>query len=105
MTAGGERRRTAMEALPKALEEKRRAVEAELRRPVIVRGIQTPDRDFRGRLRVEPGRVLIEYQIPEHGYFWHIPIITRLLSRALEGETSRELHGPSSGGGERLRGR
>ena len=84
-----------MEALPEPLEGKRRQVEAALRRTVVVRGIQTPDAAFRGRLRVEPGRVLIEYQIAEHGYFWHIPIIERLLSLALAGETSAELREPS----------
>jgi len=84
-----------MEALPEPLEGKRRQVEAALRRTVVVRGIQTPDAAFRGRLRVKPGRVLIEYQIAEHGYFWHIPIIERLLSLALAGETSAELREPS----------
>lgn len=67
---------------------------AALGRSVVVRGIQTPDVAFRGRLRVEPGRVVIEYQVSEHGYFWHIPIIERLLSLALAGETSVELREP-----------
>jgi len=84
-----------MERLPPVLEQKRRGAEAALKRPVTVRGVHTTDPDFRGRLRVEPGRVVIEYQIAEHGYFWHIPIIERLLSLALAGETSAELREPS----------
>ncbi len=86
------------EPLPGQLEEKRIAVERLLGRPVVVRGVQTPHPDFRGRLRVEPGRVVIEYQIPEHGYFWHVPIIEKLLEAAMAGESSVELTEPSSGG-------
>jgi len=85
-----------MEPLPEPLDEKRRQVQAALRRTVVVRGIQTPDAAFRGRLRVEPGRVVIEYQVSEHGYFWHVPTIERLLSLALGGETSAELREPSA---------
>jgi len=80
-----------MEPLPEPLERRRRQVEAALRRSVVVRGVHTPDPAFRGRLRVEPGRVLIEYQVAEHGYFWHVPIIERLLSLALAGEIEAEL--------------
>ena len=83
-----------METLPEPLERKRREVETALGRPVVVRGVQTPDSALRGRLRVEPGRVVIEYQVSEHGYFWHVPVIERLLSAALAGETSVELREP-----------
>jgi len=80
-----------MEPLPPPLEAKRRALSELLRRPVVVRGIQTPDPLFRGRLTVEPGRVLIEYQVAQAGYFWHIPIIEEMLDRAAAGETTAEL--------------
>lgn len=82
-----------MERLPDELEEKREALARALGRAVSVRGIRTPDRELRGRLRVEPGRVVIEYQVAEAGYFWHIPIIEELLSRAAAGETAVELRG------------
>jgi len=84
-----------VEPLPPLLEEKRRSLGRALGRPVQVRGIRTPDRGFRGRLRVEPGRVLIEYQVAEQGYFWHIPIIEELLDRAAAGEAAVELWDPS----------
>jgi G:T-mismatch repair DNA endonuclease (very short patch repair protein) len=80
-----------VEVLPRALEAKRRSLERALGRPVQVRGIRTPDRELRGRLLVEPDRVVIEYQIAEHGYFWHVPIIEELLNRAARGEPRAEL--------------
>ena len=78
----------AMEPLPAGLEEKRRALERALGRPVRVRGVRTPDRGLRGRLRVERARVVIEYQV---GYFWHLPVIEELLDRAAAGEAWAEL--------------
>lgn len=89
-----------MEALPPKLERKRRRLEQALGRPVRVRGIRTPDAGLRGRLRVERDRVVIEYQIAEQGYFWHIPIIEELLSRAAAGHSTCELREPSPGPGE-----
>ena len=83
-----------MEALPRALEAKRRYLERALGRPVRVRGIRTPDRELRGRLLVEPDRVLIEYQVSEHGYFWNVPIIEELMNRAARGEPRVELREP-----------
>ena len=80
-----------MEPLPPALEEKRRALARALRRPVNVRGIRTPDPGFRGRLRVEPSRVLIEYQVAQSGYFWHLAIIEELLDRAAAGQARADL--------------
>lgn len=74
-----------MEPLPPPVEAKRRAVSQLLGRPVVVRGIRSPDAAFRGRLTVEPGRILIEYQVSQAGYFWHIPIIEELLDRATAG--------------------
>ena len=83
-----------MEPLPPELERKRRALSRSLGRPVTIRGIRTQDAAFRGRLRVEPARVVIEYQVAQQGYFWHIPIIEELLSRAARGETRAELSSP-----------
>jgi hypothetical protein len=91
-----------MEQLPPELEEKRRDLARALGRPVYVRGIRTPDPGLRGRLRVERHRVLIEYQVAEKGYFWHIPIIEELLSRAAAGQPTAELREPPPDGeGER----
>jgi len=84
-----------MEALPGKIEASRRSLERALGRPVHIRGVRTPDPQFRGRLRVERHRVLIEYQPAEHGFFWHIPIIEELLSRAAAGEASAELRDAS----------
>lgn len=94
-----------MEPLPRDLERKRRSLARALGRPVLIRGIRTPDAEFRGRLRVERHRVLIEYQVAQAGYFWHIPIIEELLERAGEGESEAELRdsrgGPAAPGGSR----
>lgn len=89
-----------MEPLPPPLEEKRQAVAQSLGRPVYVRGMRTPDGELRGRLRVEPGRVVIEYQVAEAGYFWHVPVIEDLLDRAAAGAQSAELREPWAGHGE-----
>jgi hypothetical protein len=86
-----------MEKLPPELEAKRGDLERALGRPVHVRGVRTPDLELRGRLRVERDRVVIEYQISEHGYFWHIPIIEELFDRAAAGHSSFELRAPSPG--------
>jgi len=85
-----------MEPLPPRLEQKRKALSRALDRPVHIRGIRTPEPDFRGRLRVERDRVLIEYQIAESGYFWHIPIIEELLARAAAGRPGAELRDPDA---------
>ncbi len=80
-----------MEQLPPGLERKRRELARLLGRPVRVRGIRVPDRAFRGRLRVDSDRVLIEYQVDQPGYFWHIPVIEELLDRAAAGECAVDL--------------
>jgi hypothetical protein len=85
-----------MEPLPASLEEKRRALARSLGRPVQVRGIRTPEIGFRGRLRVEPHRAVIEYQMAQAGYFWHVPVIEELLDRAAAGEREAELWEPSA---------
>jgi hypothetical protein len=97
-SAGGTRgdaRRTRnlshMEPLPPTIERKRRSLARALGRPVYIRGVRTPDSTFRGRLSVEPGRVIVEYQVSQAGYFWHIPIIEELLDRAAAGQPTAEL--------------
>jgi hypothetical protein len=87
-----------MEPLPPPVEAKRRAVSQLLGRPVVVRGIRSPDAGLRGRLTVEPGRILIEHQASQAGYFWHIPIIEELLDRAAAGELAAEIRDPCLGG-------
>ena len=84
-----------MESLPRPLEQKRRAISRMLRRPVVVRGVRTPDAGLRGRLTVQPDRVIIEYQLAQAGYFWHIPIIEELLDRAASGEAKAEVREPA----------
>jgi hypothetical protein len=91
LTGWASPKREAMEPLPPSLEAKRHSVQQILKRPVLVRGIRVPDPDFRGRLQVEPSRVLIEYQVAQPGYFWHIPIIEELLDQAVAGRTTAEL--------------
>lgn len=89
-----------MEPLPPPLEAKRRALSQLLGRPVVVRGIRSPEAGFRGRLTVEAGRVLIEHQVSQAGYFWHIPIIEELLDRAAAGELTAELREALADGAE-----
>ncbi len=84
-----------MEPLPPRLKHQRQALARALRRPVHVRGVRTPDQGLRGRLAVEPDRVIIEYQVSQAGYFWHIAIIEELLARAAAGEGRVELRDPS----------
>ncbi len=88
-----------MEPLPPPLEKKRQAVSRALGRPVLVRGLRTPDASLRGRLLVQPGHVLIEYQVEQAGYFWHIPTIEELLDRAASGELTAELREPEHDAG------
>lgn len=83
-----------MDPLPRPLEQQRRALSRALGRPVRVRAVRTPDRGLRGRLRVEPGRVVIEYQVSQEGYFWYVPIVEELLRRAAAGEREVELRHP-----------
>jgi len=89
-----------MEPLPPPLEQKRQEVARRLGRPVYVRRVRTTDGELRGRLRVEPGRVVIEYQVAEAGCFWHVPVIEELLDRAAAGQQSAELREPWAGDGE-----
>ena len=76
-----------MRELPPPLERRRKELEAKLGLAIRVRGVRTPEVNWRGRLRRSRGRILIEYQISEAGFFWHIPIIERLLEEAGKGES------------------
>ncbi len=84
-----------MDSLPPTVERKRKSLARALGRPVHIRGLRTPDPDFRGRLRVEPSRVIIEYQVAQPGFFWHLPIIEELLDRAAAGQPEAELRAPA----------
>ena len=83
-----------MDSLPRPLERQRRALSRALDRPVRVRAVRTPDPELRGRLRVDPDRVIIEYQVSQEGYFWYVPIVEELLTRAAAGERHVELRHP-----------
>ena len=83
-----------MDSLPRPLERQRRALSRALDRPVRVRAVRTPDPELRGRLRVDPDRVIIEYQVSQEGYFWYVPIVEELLRRAAAGEREVELRHP-----------
>jgi len=43
---------------------------------------------------------VIEYQVAEQGYFWHVSIIEELLSRAAAGHAAFELREPDLDRGE-----
>lgn len=77
--------------LPPALEPQRRQAERALGMPVRVRGVRTRERSFRGRAVFRRGYVLIEYQVEQAGYFWHIPIIAEILERLAAGEREVDL--------------
>ena len=72
--------------LPPLLEQKRKAVQEKLGLPVVVRGLRTPDASWKGRLYRRRGRIIIEYQVSQVGFFWHAPIVDQLLKAAAEGE-------------------
>jgi hypothetical protein len=77
--------------LPPALEPKRRRAERSLGVPVMVRGVRTRHRSFRGRAVRRQGCVIVEYQVAAAGYFWHVPIIEEILDRLIAGETNIHL--------------
>ena len=77
--------------LPPALEPKRRRAEQALGMPVLVRGVRTRHRSFRGRAVRRQGCVVVEYQVAAAGYFWHVPIIEEILDRLAAGESNIHL--------------
>ena len=77
--------------LPRSLEKMRLDLERRLRCPVVVQEIRTTDPSFRGRLRKRAGALVLEYQVAQKGFFWHIDIVEELLGRAAAGECELEL--------------
>ncbi len=61
-------------------------VERQIGKPVILRGLQSPAPEFRGRITERPGYVLVEYRDDVAGYFWHYDTIRRLLALVAEGQ-------------------
>jgi hypothetical protein len=76
--------------LPPSLEPQRLRAERALGMPVRVRGVRTRHQSFRGRALRRQGYILVQYQVAQAGYFWHIPIIEEILARLAAGET--EVH-------------
>lgn len=80
-----------VDELPPALEPLRRLAEQVAGTPVRVRGVRTDDAAFRGRTVRRGGCIIIEYQVAQAGYFWHLPIIEEILRRLATGETDVRL--------------
>ena len=74
-----------MEPLPPRLGDLHRRAEQAAGQPIRIRGVRTDRPGFRGRLSPHPGYLLLEYQVAQAGYFWHLPIIEELLARAAAG--------------------
>ena len=74
-----------MEPLPPRLRDLHRRAEQAAGQPIRIRGVRTDRPGFRGRLSPHPGYLLLEYQVAQAGYFWHLPTIEALLARAAEG--------------------
>ena len=68
------------------LESQVREVEEAIGKPIVLRGIKTPDPSVRGRISSRPGYLLLEYRDETAGYFWHHDIIRELLERLRQGE-------------------
>jgi hypothetical protein len=84
----------AADDLPPSLEPQRRRAERALGMRVWVRGVRRQDHSFRGRAVRRRGWVVVEYQLAEGGYFWHLPIIEEILARLAAGETEVRLENP-----------
>ncbi len=54
-------------------------VEDEVGKPIIVRSVSTPEREFRGYVEVRPDAIIIEYVEELPGYFWGYQLLERLL--------------------------
>ncbi len=59
--------------------------EKKIGKPIVLRGIQSPDREWRGHIAQRPGYVLIEYRDDMAGYFWHYDIIRQLVALVASG--------------------
>ena len=66
--------------------------EKKIGKPLILRGLQSPDPEFRGRISDRPGYMLVEYQDDIAGYFWHYDTIRRLLALVAEGRRNVTLY-------------
>lgn len=68
-----------------------RLAEARAGMPIVIRGIRVPDPGFRGRVTKKACFLLLEYQVSQPGYFWHIPVIEELLRRIQAGQTETQI--------------
>lgn len=73
------------------IESKRRQVESQIGKPIVIRGIRTDDPHLRGRVTPKSGYLLLEYQVSIPGFFWHFETIEQLLDRIAAGEQEIEL--------------
>ena len=46
---------------------------------IVLRGVRTSNKHFRGRLVERNGYIVLEYRDDQPGYFWHYKIIEELL--------------------------
>jgi hypothetical protein len=46
---------------------------------IVLRGVRTSNKHFRGRLVERHGYIVLEYRDDQPGYFWHYEIIEELL--------------------------
>ena len=67
-------------------------VEQQIGRRLILRGVKTPDRTFRGRISSRPGYLLLEYRDDTAGYFWDYDIIKKLLALVRQGHRDLVLY-------------
>ena len=75
-----------MRRLGGRLEAVRCSVARQIGQPIVVRGVRTPDPEFRGRISQQRGYLLIEVQEAMPGYFWEAQIAEALLWRVAAGE-------------------
>ena len=74
------------------LESQIREVEQQIGKGIVLRGIKTPDRTFRGHISSGPGYLLLEYHDETAGYFWDCDIIRELLELVRQGQRDFTLY-------------
>ena len=74
------------------LESQVREVEQQIGKDIVLRGIKTPDRKFRGRISSGPGYLLLEYCDETAGYFWDCDIMKQLLELVRRGHRDLVLY-------------
>jgi hypothetical protein len=79
---------------PAGLQQSIRQAERAAGMPIVIKEVRVPDTAFRGRVTKKAGFLLLEYQVAQPGYFWHIPIIEELLRRIQAGESDAEIREP-----------